>query len=88
MSLLGQHRGVAQAGLVRSAEGDDSAIRWRVLATDEAGVVRVDVDTGNGFRAATVAEVAECADDILAGPAPARHPRRATVVGSGQAGGR
>lgn len=31
-------------------------IRWRVLATDEAGVVRVDVDTGNGFRAATVAE--------------------------------
>ena len=32
-------------------------IRWRVLATDEAGVVRVDVDTGNGFRAATVAEV-------------------------------
>ena len=32
-------------------------IRWRVLATDEAGVVRVDVDTGNGFRAATAAEV-------------------------------
>ena len=32
-------------------------IRWRVLATDEAGVVRVDVDTGNGFRATTVAEV-------------------------------
>ncbi len=32
-------------------------IRWRVLATDEAGVVRVDVDTGNGFRAATVTEV-------------------------------
>ena len=32
-------------------------IRWRVLATDEAGVVRVDVDTGSGFRAATVAEV-------------------------------
>ena len=32
-------------------------IRWRVLATDEAGVVRVDVDTGNGFRAASVAEV-------------------------------
>ena len=35
---------------------ESSAIRWRVLATDEAGVVRVDVDTGNGFRAATVAE--------------------------------
>ena len=32
-------------------------IRWRVLATDEAGAVRVDVDTGNGFRPATVAEV-------------------------------
>ena len=32
-------------------------IRWRVLATDEAGVVRVDVDTGDGFRPATVAEV-------------------------------
>ena len=32
-------------------------IRWRVLATHEAGVVRVDVDTGSGFRAATVAEV-------------------------------
>lgn len=32
-------------------------IRWRLLATDEAGVVRVDVDTGNGFRAATVTEV-------------------------------
>ena len=30
---------------------------------------------------------AECADDILAGLAPARHPRRATTVGSGQAGG-
>ena len=32
------------------------ASRWRVLATDEAGV-RVDIDTGNGFRAATVAEI-------------------------------
>ena len=32
-------------------------IRWRVLPTDEAGVIRVDVDTGNGFRAATAAEV-------------------------------
>ena len=32
-------------------------LRWRVLATDEAGVVRVDIDTGNGFRAATIAEV-------------------------------
>ena len=26
-------------------------IRRRVLATDEAGVVRVDVDTDHGFRA-------------------------------------
>ena len=29
------------------------------LATDEAGVVRIDVDTGNGFRAATAAEVGQ-----------------------------
>ena len=33
------------------------AIRWRVLATSVTGVVRIEVDKGNGFRAATIAEI-------------------------------
>lgn len=32
-------------------------IRWRVLATPVTGVVRIEVDKGNGFRPATVAEI-------------------------------
>ena len=62
-------------------------LRWRVLATDEAGVVRVHVDTGNGFRAATVAEVDQAlrqlplfgADDVGAhvGDVETTAPRRA-----------
>ena len=32
-------------------------IRWRVMATPVAGVVRIEVDMGHGFRAATIAEI-------------------------------
>ena len=59
----GLHAGVpigparsATARRPRGVLGAPVAIPWRVLATGEAGV-RVDVDTGNGFRAATVAEI-------------------------------
>ena len=65
-------------------------IRWRVLATAEAGVVRVDVDTGNGFRAASVAEVDQAlrqlplfgAADVGAHRAPPQRRLRAERAGS------
>lgn len=31
--------------------------RWRVRPADEPGAVRIDIDTGRGFRPATLAEI-------------------------------
>ena len=31
--------------------------RWRVHPADEPGAVRIEIDTGRGFRPATLAEI-------------------------------